>query len=231
VPSSDDPSVPFTRLTVHPWVDPVVDQLGFDPRSPYVERFWLRVLGPSSICLLRHLAQRFDHEPEGFSVDVEACASAIGLGASTSPHAPFGRTIGRLCQFGMAQRRTSAELWVRRQLPPLGRHHLARLPDELRASHDRWQLGCLDPDRPTRRSDHARLLALALVELGSTLAEVAAQLELWGHGPQSATDASNWAWSHHHGRAALRRPAPTTVSPRPRPRPSPAPAGSPTPAG
>lgn len=29
-----------------PWVDPVVDDDGFDPRSRYVEWFWLGVLGP-----------------------------------------------------------------------------------------------------------------------------------------------------------------------------------------
>ena len=36
------------RLLVRPWVDPVLEQVGYDPRSPYVERFWLGTLGPSS---------------------------------------------------------------------------------------------------------------------------------------------------------------------------------------
>ena len=37
---------PSVRITA--WEDPVVDLLGHDPRSPYVERFWLAVLGPST---------------------------------------------------------------------------------------------------------------------------------------------------------------------------------------
>jgi len=30
------------------WPDPVIDRLGYDPRSLYVETFWLGILGPSS---------------------------------------------------------------------------------------------------------------------------------------------------------------------------------------
>ena len=37
-----------THLLVRPWIDPVLDEVGHDPRSPYVERFWLSSLGPSS---------------------------------------------------------------------------------------------------------------------------------------------------------------------------------------
>jgi hypothetical protein len=34
-------------LAVEPWEDELADRVGFDPRSPYVERFWLGVLGPT----------------------------------------------------------------------------------------------------------------------------------------------------------------------------------------
>lgn len=34
-------------LHVVAWVDPVIDELGHDPRSHYVEHYWLGVLGPS----------------------------------------------------------------------------------------------------------------------------------------------------------------------------------------
>jgi hypothetical protein len=33
---------------VTPWHDPVVEAVGHDLRSPYVERFWLALLGPST---------------------------------------------------------------------------------------------------------------------------------------------------------------------------------------
>ena len=43
-------------LIREPWPDDVIDALGFDPRSPYVERFWLGVIGPSTTWLLRRIA-------------------------------------------------------------------------------------------------------------------------------------------------------------------------------
>ena len=33
-------------LLIKPWNDPVVDTLGHDPRSHYVETYWLGTLGP-----------------------------------------------------------------------------------------------------------------------------------------------------------------------------------------
>jgi hypothetical protein len=36
-------------LCVEPWHDPVIDEVGHDPRSTYVETFWLPVLGPTTI--------------------------------------------------------------------------------------------------------------------------------------------------------------------------------------
>jgi hypothetical protein len=44
----DAPAVPPASLAVVPWEDVVIDELGHDPRSLYVERFWLGILGPSS---------------------------------------------------------------------------------------------------------------------------------------------------------------------------------------
>ena len=35
-------------LQIRPWPDPVIDTVGHDPRSHYVEEFWLGILGPST---------------------------------------------------------------------------------------------------------------------------------------------------------------------------------------
>src|SRR5262245_33165362 len=37
-----------TLIRITPWIDPVVDRRGHDPRSTYVEQFWLGTLGPAS---------------------------------------------------------------------------------------------------------------------------------------------------------------------------------------
>src|SRR5215470_15811471 len=41
--------LPLDSLIIYPWTDPVVDAVGHDPRSPYVEHFWLGILGPSTM--------------------------------------------------------------------------------------------------------------------------------------------------------------------------------------
>ncbi len=40
-----------TTLTVKPWPDALIDTLGYDPRSRYVETFWLPTLGPPSMTI------------------------------------------------------------------------------------------------------------------------------------------------------------------------------------
>ena len=42
----EEASVP--TLSISAWSDPIIDTLGHDPRSDYVERFWLPTLGPTS---------------------------------------------------------------------------------------------------------------------------------------------------------------------------------------
>ena len=56
--SGTGPSFPLETLTVQPWVDEVIDTVGHEVRSPYVEQFWLGLLGPSSTWLLRRLVAK-----------------------------------------------------------------------------------------------------------------------------------------------------------------------------
>jgi hypothetical protein len=120
---------PVPVLTVEPWPDPVIDQLGHDPRSAYVERFWLGILGPSTVWLLRLLAAGLDARPEGFELDVAETAAALGLGTRGGRNAPLLRSLERSCRFGAARMHGEASVVVRRRLPPLTRAQVERLPD------------------------------------------------------------------------------------------------------
>src|SRR5690349_17800068 len=66
-------------ITITPWPDPVIDTVGHDPRSLYVERFWLGVLGPTTVLLFRQLAMRFDDDPDGYELDLSQTAATLGL--------------------------------------------------------------------------------------------------------------------------------------------------------
>lgn len=131
------PIFPEDRLLVRPLIDPVLDALGHDPRSAYVEQYWLSVLGPSAILLLRRLANGIEAHPDGFELDPARWALELGLGAKGGRHGPFWRSVERICRFGAA-RRHGEVLAVRRRLPPLSRRQVERLPDHLRRAHERW---------------------------------------------------------------------------------------------
>jgi hypothetical protein len=85
------------------WPDPVIDTLGHDPRSLYVEMFLLPTLGPTTLLLARHLAQRFDREPEGFVLDLLDTSLALGLGPREGANSPVARALARLAQFDLAR--------------------------------------------------------------------------------------------------------------------------------
>ncbi len=125
-------------LRVLPWHDAVVEALGHDPRSYYVERFWLPVLGPSTIFLLRLLAVALEASPGGCELDLSETARRLGLSERAGPHAPVVRTLTRCVDFEMARPGGFATLAFRRRLPPLARRQLARLTESLLDEHARW---------------------------------------------------------------------------------------------
>ena len=202
------PQVPnAARLLVRPWIDPVVDQVGHDPRSAYVEQFWLATLGPSTTWLLRRLAAGLDDAPEGFELDLAVTARSLGLGARAGQNSPFRRALERSRQFSLTRDMGGGVLAVRRHLPPLSRHQVARLPRPLQQAHEEWVAGELalsSGDAPRRR---ARSLALSLFELGEDRESVERQLHRWRFHPAVAYEAAAWGWDRHRvaARAAARQ--------------------------
>ena len=87
--------LPLDRLRIVGWPDPVLDAVGHELHSAYVERFWLPVLGPSTTWLARLLARGLDADPEGFDLDLDATAAALGLGTKRGTNSPFLRSLAR----------------------------------------------------------------------------------------------------------------------------------------
>lgn len=131
------PNFPADSLRVTPLVDPVLDRLGHDPRSNYVERYWLPILGPSCLLLIRKLSAELEQQPEGFLLRTAEWAQEMGVGMKGGRNGPLWRAVERGCRFGAAQRNGEL-LAVRRRLPPLTARQVDRLPQQLRASHDHW---------------------------------------------------------------------------------------------
>lgn len=132
-----DTTGPSTFI-VTPWRDPRLAARGVDPRDPYVERFWLTVLGPSTVLLLRRFARGFEEQPTGFRVGVRDTSLALGLGRGTGRNAPIMRTVDRAATFGMLRRDGEHRLMVRTHLPLLAPRHVKQLEPVLRRLHADW---------------------------------------------------------------------------------------------
>ena len=154
------PEAPAGRtLEVRPWPDAVIDTVGHDPRSEYVEQFWLAVLGPSATWLLRRLATGLEQQPSGFELDLKTTARSLGLGMRSGRHSTFLRTVKRCCAFSITRLDEAGNvLMMRRKLPPLTRHQVDRLPDDLKEAHEAW----LRAERSIAAGTRARRLARTL---------------------------------------------------------------------
>lgn len=166
-------------LLVMAWRDPVVDALGFDPRSGYVERFWLPLLGPTSTWLLRRFAVEFDAQPDGFSLDAADCARSIGIGNRGGRNGPFHRSVERCIRFGVAREEEHGIIAVRTRIPPLSRAQAKRLPRHLARDHQRWQEEQRRRNAHPSADAHATRLARSLLDVGASEGEVQEQLLRW----------------------------------------------------
>lgn len=183
-------------LHVKPWPDPVIDRLGHDPRSAYVERFWLGILGPSTTWLLRRVAAQLEREPAGFRLGLSDTARSLGLGGE-GRSSPFARTLSRCCQFQLACLEEAGVLAVRRKLPPLNRRQVARLPESIQEEHRRWQEAELRTTPVEKLRKRSRRLALSLLELGEDLEATERQLLRWRFHPALCRESALWAWERH----------------------------------
>jgi hypothetical protein len=184
-------------IRVMPWPDPVLDAIGHDPRSWYVETFWLPTLGPTALLLLRHLADRFESNPKGVDLPVADTAAALGLGPREGQSSPLIRSLSRLQQFELACSDGDVTMAVRTTLPPVHRRHVRRLPSGLQARHAEWieEQATKPVDLARRR---ARKFALTLLMQDEPIDAVERALHSGGFHPALAHEAVRWARDQAH---------------------------------
>ena len=196
-------------LTIKPWADPVIDTLGHDPRSRYAETFWLPTLGPTALLLLRHLADRFDRNPDGIELALADTSSALGLGQREARArrscAPFGGSSS-----STSPAKTPTPTWSRCAAtcrrstlgtcagsPTTCRRHT---PNGPRPSSRRR------PSRP--RAGGARRVAFTLLEQGDDPDHVERVLHAMGFHPALCHESARWAYDRHCEALALVNAAP-----------------------
>jgi hypothetical protein len=186
------------QIRVVPWLDAVIDRVGIDPRSSYAEHFWLGLLGPTSLWLMRRLAAELERQGDGVEIDAAEFARSLGLSGSVGKNSPVMRTLMRLCQFNLARAQDANTLEVRRRIPPLTRSQVARLDAQSQTQHELWLRSQLHTHRDIDQRRRARTIALSLVRLGDDFESTERQLHKWRLHPALAHDAATWAWSQRH---------------------------------
>lgn len=124
-------------LKILPWEDPVTNATGYNPRSLYVEMFWLPVLGPSCIWLIRRLSMWLEKNPSGFELNLNLTAKELGLGNNQKSQ-PLKRTLIRCADFGIIHIGENDCAFLRRKMPQVNLRLINRFSDRLKQAHELW---------------------------------------------------------------------------------------------
>ncbi|MEZ5381857.1 MAG: hypothetical protein R2754_08695 [Microthrixaceae bacterium] len=108
------------------------------PHGAYAERFWLPVIGPSALWLLRWANSELTARGGAFDIGADELSIRLGLGAGTARQSPLRRSLKRLETFQLARRLNESVAEFRPGLAPLSLRQLSRLPVELRREHRAW---------------------------------------------------------------------------------------------
>ena len=185
------------KLRITAWNDKSSDPYGYDPRSTYVEQFWLSILGPSTTWFLRICAKNLDNHSQAL-IELTDIARTLGIGYQGGINSAMVRTIIRACKYGVARPTSKNTLAVRRRIPPLTHRQLLRLPESLRRRHEEYIATDAANDYVSDNRLRARRLALGLIECGDSHDNAERQLGQWHFQPSIAADAVRWAWKQHH---------------------------------
>lgn len=121
--------------------DAETNSLGWDLNHPYLETFWLPVIGPTSTVLLRYVGRHVrttSYKP--FSG--EEIGQALGLSRGTGRNSALAKTFRRLAHFGLvvydsAEDDPNFRITVPSRVPPLTSPRVQKLPEHLRILHSR----------------------------------------------------------------------------------------------
>lgn len=115
--------------------DPALAKVGHHTVGDgFLETWWLPIVGPTSVVMLRCLASERCTDADGI-VELGVLAAALGLGEGTGPNSPVVKTLALLAGFGLIRVTTGSPpvVTVPLLLPPFPDRLRHRLPERLRA--------------------------------------------------------------------------------------------------
>lgn len=122
---------PVNRLIIRPWPDKILDKLGYDPCSEYVEKYWLPIIGPTTLLLLRNVSKKLKTYNQ-VQISLYELGPSLGLTHKGGKNSPLWKSILRANRFKLAQL-CKDTLYVRLHFPPLNNYQIEKLPEVLQS--------------------------------------------------------------------------------------------------
>ena len=185
------------EVVVSHWPDQLIETFGFNAESQYVEHFWLPILGPSCIILMRRLDRLTREGALAHSVALKDLSAEVGLGSPNGYGMSITRTVNRLIQFDMGKVVGGNTVAVRTHLPPLNYKQQLRLPEHVARLHNALMVDGFERyDTPLY--DRAFLLLLSMLEGVPTEDEVINCLVRWRVANDLGTSVLEYLYPRHN---------------------------------
>ena len=137
----------------------------FLANDPYINTFWLPILGPTATLLLNSLLTRALCETEPWEQEVNDLSKSIGVGNREGNSSPIVKNLKRLCYFGLISKYQD-KYYVPTNIPNIEQNNLRKLNISLQSEHSLW-INNLNSDPMTTQRQKA-LFICANFKLKST---------------------------------------------------------------
>jgi len=130
---------PSPVIIVRRWNDSVIQTHGYDALGPYPERYWLPIIGPSALLILRRFTRDLQElEAQAATFNLDSIAKSMGLSfAKGYERSTFGRALNRLVRFNLAHWENDSTYLIRTMVPTVPYQlRRQRLSDLLQVTHD-----------------------------------------------------------------------------------------------
>ncbi len=141
----------MNTLVFHP-TDVAADAThSFFAHDPYIETFWLPLLGPTATWLMNDLCLRALIQQDSFSLQLNEISLRIGIGSREGSSSPVMKQLSRLCQAHVLYRHGENEYLVPRTIEPPRTEMFYKLKEHKRLHHKLWMTRLLDSPAETQR--------------------------------------------------------------------------------
>jgi hypothetical protein len=83
------------QLRIEALRDPVIEAAGHEAGSAYRRRYYLPLIGPSSLLCAEILSEGLTHQPDGYELDVAVLGAVLGLPGKVGRSSTVARTLAR----------------------------------------------------------------------------------------------------------------------------------------